>query len=359
MSAYLRTALIGSLSAHLCLGKSRLETLSALLIGLIHGRTVNLTHIASHCHGTACYASKYRRLQRFFQHVRLDQAVIAALVVRMLNVARPKCLALDRTCWKLGRRDINILVLAIVTRRFRVPLLWSVLDRPGNSSTQQRIALVHRYLGLFEPSSITLLLADREFIGADWIKFLVDNDIPFAIRVRQDLCMALSDGSTWSIETLLRTRRARQLLPTRDLSLPDGGIPVRLAAKRLKGGEWLIVMSNGSEPKRALQTYKKRWGVECLFGDAKTRGLNLEDTHLTDPNKIDTLTAVLTLAMTWIYNSATDTMGMKAIPRKKHGRRQKSWFRIGFDALRNAILNAPHSAATLWADHCPKRLRGV
>lgn len=47
LSACVRTALIGSLSAHLGVSKSRLETLSMLLIGLIHGRTVNLTHIAS------------------------------------------------------------------------------------------------------------------------------------------------------------------------------------------------------------------------------------------------------------------------------------------------------------------------
>lgn len=357
MSACLRTALITSLGAHLDLGKSRLETLSMVLIGLIHGRTVNLTHVASHCHGSTLHASKYRRLQRFFQHVRLDQSVIAALVVRMLKLSRPKCLALDRTQWKLGRTDVNILVLAIVTRRFRVPLLWSVLGHRGNSSTEQRIALVRRYLGLFEPGSIDLLLADREFIGADWMAFLIENRVPFAIRVKQDLCMALSDGSLWSIETLLRTKRARHTIHTLDLFLPVRRIPVRLAAKRIKSGEWLIVLTNSPEPRRALQTYRKRWGVECLFGDAKSRGLNLEDTHLTDPDKIDTLTAVLALAMSWTYTSATAVMGMKAIPRKVHGRRQKSWFRTGFDALRNAILNEPQNAALLWAENCPKRLR--
>lgn len=357
MSDDLRTALIASLGAHLGLGKSRLETLSMLLIGLIQGRTVNLTHIASQCHGSARHASKYRRLQRFFQHVRLDQAVIAALVVRMLKLARPKCLALDRTQWKLGRTDVNILMLAIVTRRFRVPLLWSVLDHRGNSNTEQRIALVQRYLALFGPSSVDLLLADREFIGADWMTFLIENRVPFAIRVKQDLVMALADSSQWSIETLLRTKRARHTIHTLDLFLPGRGLPIQLAAKRLKSGAWLLVMTNTSAPRRALQAYRRRWGIECLFGDAKTRGLNLEDTHLTDPAKIDTLTAVLSLATAWIYNSATATMGMKAIPRKTHGRRQKSWFRIGFDALRNAILNSPQAAATLWAERCPKRLR--
>ncbi len=123
MCLSLRTALIGSLVAHLSLSHSRLETLSALMTGLIHDRTVNVSHIASHCPGRARHTSKYRHLQRFLQSVRFDQAVIATLVVRMLHLARPKCLALDRIQWKSGRTDVNILMLAIVTRRFRLPLL--------------------------------------------------------------------------------------------------------------------------------------------------------------------------------------------------------------------------------------------
>ena len=31
-------------------------------------------------------------------------------------------LALDRTQWKIGDREVNYLVLAVITRRFRVPL---------------------------------------------------------------------------------------------------------------------------------------------------------------------------------------------------------------------------------------------
>lgn len=87
--------------------------------------------------------------------------------------------------------------------------------------------------------------------------------------------------------------------------------------------------------------------MRCLFGGAKTRGLSLEDTHPTDPAKIGTLTAILTPAMTWIYKSATDSMGMKVIVRKTHARRRKSWFRTDFDALRSALLSTPETAAAL------------
>jgi hypothetical protein len=115
-----------------------------LIAGLAQSRNVNLSHLAVHLCGSAQHASKYRRLQRFFQFVRLDQAVAARLVVHMLNLERPKYLALDRTNWKLGSRDINILMLAIVTRRFRVPLLFILLPHQGNSDTGHRIALMRR-----------------------------------------------------------------------------------------------------------------------------------------------------------------------------------------------------------------------
>src|SRR3954466_14532308 len=168
----LHTVLVATLELHFGLSKRRLATLTALICGLIHSRTVNLSHLAVHLCGAACHASKYRRLQRFFQRVRLDQDVAARLVVHMLDLGRPKFLALDRTNWKLGSRDINILMLAIVTRRFRGPLLFPLLPHQGNSDMASRMALMRRYLALFPAASIDCLLADREFIGAEWMNFL-------------------------------------------------------------------------------------------------------------------------------------------------------------------------------------------
>ena len=137
--------LLETLRPHFGLSKTRLETLAVLLVGLANCRTVNLSHLASQFPGDAKHESNYRRLQRFFQFVHLDGDVAARLITQMLNLSRPRLLALDRTNWKLGSRDVNILVLAIVTRRFRVPLMWTLLDHAGNSATAQRIELMERY----------------------------------------------------------------------------------------------------------------------------------------------------------------------------------------------------------------------
>ena len=41
-------------------------------------------------------------------------------------------LTLDRTNWKWGKRDINILMLAIVYRGIAIPIVWTLLNEPGH-----------------------------------------------------------------------------------------------------------------------------------------------------------------------------------------------------------------------------------
>ena len=74
-------------------------------------------------------------MQRFFQHVDLGPDWAVPIVARLIGSASAWTLALDRTNWKIGTRDVNYLVLAVVTRRFRLPAL-DLLDGPGNSATE-------------------------------------------------------------------------------------------------------------------------------------------------------------------------------------------------------------------------------
>ena len=129
---------------------------------------------------------------------------------------------------------------------------------------------------------------------------------------------------------------------------------LRFEVKKIKN-ELVIVATNIPAPKSALRLYRKRWGVECLFADAKTKGFNIEDTHMIDPSKLTTLFIMLTLSMTWSYRCSSQEMGRGSIRKKKHGRFEKSWFRTGLDALRNWILHDPEEALSAWRRYCPKR----
>ena len=77
------------------------------------------------------------------------------------------------------------------------------------------------------------------------------------------------------------------------------GQSVFLAGVRLKD-EYLIVASN-KEPTQAWARYQKRWSIEILFSALKKRGFDFEQTHLTDPERIKKLVALLAIAFTWAH----------------------------------------------------------
>ena len=347
------TALADLLRRHVDLSKSRLETMALLTVGMIGARTVNLVHVADERgSGTVDPASTYRRLQRFFQHVRLPEDWAAPVIARLAGGAQKRTLVLDRTNWKIGEAHVNILVLAIRTRHSQVPLMWTVLTRAGHSGTSQRIALMERYAALFGTDSIAMLLADREFVGDDWFKWLEDNDIPFTIRIAHNRLATRADGCRVKLATQITLNtRGRRCTATLD----GMSRPLHFAALKPRDGDWVIVATNRTGHD-ALATYRKRWAIETLFGNTKTRGLNFEDTRLTDPAKLHLLTALVALAVAWSVRAARTCLGQDAPTRKTHGYLARSYFRTGFTFLRNRLRSDHPETLIEWAN-LPKTLK--
>ncbi|BCR41286.1 hypothetical protein KHAB170019_21090 [Acinetobacter baumannii] len=93
-------------------------------------------------------------------------------------------LTLDRTNWKWGKRNINILMLAIVYRGIAIPILWTLLNKRGNSDTKDACFDSTLY-SHFGKDRIVNVFADREFIGEQWFTWLIEQDINFCIRVKK------------------------------------------------------------------------------------------------------------------------------------------------------------------------------
>lgn len=58
----------------------------------------------------------------------------------------------------------------------------------------------------------------------------------------------------------------------------------------MKDNSLLIVIAPDSA-QNLIKDYSLRWGSETLFGIFKSRGFNLEDTHLTDSERLSRLFA--------------------------------------------------------------------
>lgn len=111
-----------------------------------------------------------------------------------------------------------------------------------------------------------------------------------------------------------------------------------VAALRLEDGTLLIVVTN-RQAQRAIADYRKRWSIEALFGCLKSRGFCLESTHLTDPERLSRMIALLTIGLCWAFRTGEWLAAQKPIVIKKHGCKAKSIFRFRFDYLRRMLLN--------------------
>ena len=114
---------------------------------------------------------------------------------------------------------------------------------------------------------------------------------------------------------------------------------VRIIIMRLPTNELLALACPGN-PRWALASYRQRWTIETLFANLKTKGFNLEDTHITAPGKLSSLLAVLALTVTLCVKSGVAVARFQPIRIKKHGRKAQSLFALGLGALRknNACL---------------------
>ena len=158
-----------------------------------------------------------------------------------------------------------------------------------NSSTPHRIGLIQRYLRVFGASSIKALLADREFIGDEWLSYLVESNVPFVIRLREDMHIETEDGRRFQFRSLLRKQRKGQWTGWLPGMARTPENPLRFEGRKIKGGELVLVVTNIPAPSNALRLYRKRWRIECLFADAKTRGFRACRVKLNSPDRLNAL----------------------------------------------------------------------
>jgi hypothetical protein len=297
---------------------ARIGFLAQFLLALFKVRSVSLAELATGFGGPAKVDSHYKRLQRFFRSFEIDPDSWARLLVRLVPVGDgPWRLAMDRTNWRFGKTDINVLVLGIAYRGIAVPVFWSVLGKAGNSDTAERIALMERFLAVFGAERIAVLLADREFVGEAWFRWLQARRIPFHQRVKCDTLVPNHWNRIMRVDALLGALKPGQthLLSGRR---PVWGCFVHLSALRLDDGELLILATFGAPQDRAIGAYADRWQVETLFGCLKTRGFNFEDTHLKDAARLSKMMGLLALAFAWTHRTGEQLHDRgRPIPLKK------------------------------------------
>jgi hypothetical protein len=269
-------------------------------LSLQKARTVNLQQMVNYSSrlGEISSASIYKNYQRLVHDCRISQTDLARCIIKMFSIGCCKLtLALDRTNWKYGTANINLLVLSVCVLGCCIPLYWLELDKRGNSNSDERIELLNRFVSEFGIGMIDCLIADREFIGKDWFDYLNITGIRFVVRIKENMLLDINGDlikGNKLFKSITTGKAASHLIEIE-------GLKLIAQATRSGESELVIVVSNDLLRNNLLETYAKRWRIECLFANLKSKGFNFEDTHITIKSRIGNLTKLIVLTFAICY----------------------------------------------------------
>jgi len=324
------------------LNLARVRLICLFINSLCKVKSVNFTKLSSGFDSKSKASSSFRRIQRFLSQVDLSMLLISKLIFSLLPQKTSLVLVMDRTNWKFGNNNINILMLGVSYKNIAFPLIFRMLDKRGNSNTSERMAIVEDFIDCFGKECIDCILADREFIGEDWLNYLNRNGIRYYIRIRNNFKIYCPKKQkqmyAWH---MFNSMKIGELRHYDKIVRMHGEYCYISGMKTLKDGkvDFCIIVSY-NKPREALTYYEKRWQIEMLFKGLKKSGFNLEDTHVIHLERLEKLLMLVMVAFAWCYKVGDyiDQM-IKSIKTKTHGRRQVTIFKYGLDYISECLLS--------------------
>lgn len=308
---------------------NRAKILSQIIMGIIVSANVNLNSIALTFRGKSLVLSKIKQIQRILS-LELDISMFISLILSWFKI-KEALLSIDRTNWKLGKHNINILMVGIVTRYMVIPLAWHLMQKQGNSNEVERILLIEKILQHFK-GKILSVVGDREFIGKDWLGWLVTNDIPFCIRIRKNQYLRYKDRLVQATNLINSSKFTNQT----QVYLEEIAKPLNLSGCNLEKEQLILLSYNVANPSKI---YTMRWGIETLFQNLKGRGFNIENTHITDKIRFNSLLVCVSISAILCYKAGNLKAKIKPIKIKNHGRKSYSFFRYGLDEIQKTFYS--------------------
>jgi hypothetical protein len=134
------------------------------ILSLVKVQTVNFNRLAVSFDSRSQSDSSLRRIQRFFASFVVDIDLISKMLFALIPKEAKHELTMDRTNWKIGDTNINILVIGVIHEGSAFPILFKMMDKFGHSNCAERIEIMEKHNDLFGFDTVDYLVADREFI---------------------------------------------------------------------------------------------------------------------------------------------------------------------------------------------------
>ncbi len=322
--------------------QSHVVTLAMMVSGIVTGKKAQLSQMGAEIPSqTAKPESSTMRMRRFVKNDKIDGNVIylpfAEMILQQLAL-HTLYIAIDGST--VARGCMTIMV-GVVYRQRLLPLAWvTYKGKKGHTTAERHIELLELLKPLIPTGGDVVLLGDAEYDTVAMLEWVKDRtDWRFVVRSAPQL-LVIQNENRQKFRDLCGEQGTTSSLE--DIYFTDQEFgPVTAIAwwgKEYKKPIYLI--TNHLDVKEACRFYKKRFKIETMFSDQKSRGFYIQKSHLSDPKRVSALLLAACLAYIWmIYLGITvivDEQKRRLIDRTD--RVDKSLFRLGLDWL-NYLLN--------------------
>ena len=322
---------------------------------LIESRTINLNKCKDKAislrTGRVIQAnSHYVKFVRFFKMKHIERFIfsIQNLLVDLSQIDL-NYIIVDRTNWKRGIKNINLLTIGGLRSNIFLPLFWLQLNKQGNSNFDDRKQLIERFIKLLKKKSVDttsmVLLADREFIGAEWFKYLVEQELHFVIRLKAKMYFDLQTYEGKKRTSLKYFNKYVEQFGIYATPMKLNGCSYNFVIMKNPKHDpkepYMYFVSDLKDAKTITNHYLKRWKIECAFKHLKSNGFNIENANLKDDLKIELLMAIVVFA--YVVAVKEGLLKMNTIKMKKYNNGKSylsiSVFRTGYTILQSLCKN--------------------
>jgi hypothetical protein len=284
--------------------KSHYENLIWMVVGMVYSRSVMLPWVAEHAPvGQIQLESRVERFERLLRCAKLEPLEVlkpvASKVLTYLSRFGPLMILIDRT---MINDTLNLLYVAVSFGGRALPLGWVVVPHEGNSNLALQQQLLTWLRECLPARAEVYIVADREFHSihlARWIR--TQMKVHFVLRIKAGTWVRINGRwrKAGSLAVRGQSRFCSSVRVTRDPRVAEYEVNLLALWSSTEDEPWLLI-SDAQDPPLIESIYRHRFWIEEMFSDHKSRGLNLEATRITDPDRLQRLLVAATLAYLWI-----------------------------------------------------------
>ena len=307
--------------------KTQRDKLSLLVATMLHVRSANLVELASGLpRPSDRWDMGYQWIARFLANdlVCCDavmQPFASEILARLAEACDPVPLILDQS--KVSDRH-QVLMLSVRWGERALPVAWRVEETDGAIGFAMQRDLLDAVRGWLPAETRVTLHGDRFYGTPDLIRWCQDYRWDYRLRLKGNLL-------TWPDAEPLSGIGSRKAT-TGDLALSGAHDfqDVALTAKRVSTNigiihdaghaePWIVAMS--AEPSYfSTLDYSRRWGIEPMFSDFKSRGFGIQETQIQYPDRLGRLILVMSLALYWAVSTGMWDEAENPTPSEKKDR---------------------------------------